>query len=418
MRRRRARERVSAQGRVPRLRRRRSEPPLEQILLPVPSALGKGVLVFPTLDRRAVIAGPTAREREDKRDWSVEADAAELILAKAQAHVPGARASSQPIGAYAGLRPAGRDANYVIERSRTLPALDPRRRDPLHRTVGVAGDRRARRRDAHRRGRDRARPGARAAGARAAGFAGSLVGARRAPARDVGLAAGGAMSSGLLLGIDEGTTAVKAALFDDQLRAVAEARRAGPRLASAPRLGRAEPRADPAGRRGRGRGGARARRPPRGPRRGPRPPGRVRARVGRGAAAARSRRWSCGRTSARNPCSPTSIHGAVGALRPAARPLLLGRQARMATRQRRWRAERSRCGLAAPGHGRRVPHRPSRRPLRHRSVDGFAHAAAGCGRARLGRRAAGGRSGCGASGCRRSVRHSARWASSGTAAGR
>lgn len=36
------------------------------------------------------------------------------------------------------------------------------------------------------------------------------------------------MSSGLLLGIDEGTTAVKAALFDDQLRAVAEARRAVP----------------------------------------------------------------------------------------------------------------------------------------------------------------------------------------------
>jgi L-2-hydroxyglutarate oxidase LhgO len=52
--------------------RRRRDPPLEQILLPVPSALGKGVLVFPTLDRRAVIAGPTAREREDKRDWSVE----------------------------------------------------------------------------------------------------------------------------------------------------------------------------------------------------------------------------------------------------------------------------------------------------------------------------------------------------------
>jgi glycerol kinase len=36
------------------------------------------------------------------------------------------------------------------------------------------------------------------------------------------------MSSGLLLGIDEGTTAVKAALFDADLRAVAEARRAVP----------------------------------------------------------------------------------------------------------------------------------------------------------------------------------------------
>ncbi len=36
------------------------------------------------------------------------------------------------------------------------------------------------------------------------------------------------MSSGLLLGIDEGTTAVKAALFDCELRAVAESRRAVP----------------------------------------------------------------------------------------------------------------------------------------------------------------------------------------------
>ena len=33
------------------------------------------------------------------------------------------------------------------------------------------------------------------------------------------------MSSGLLLGIDEGTTAVKAALFDEELRPVAHARR-------------------------------------------------------------------------------------------------------------------------------------------------------------------------------------------------
>jgi glycerol-3-phosphate dehydrogenase len=97
-------------------------PPLEEILLPVPSTLGKGVLVFPTLDRCAVIAGPTAREREDKRDWSVEPDAAELILAKARRMYRGLE-GVKPIGAYAGLRPAGRDANYVIERSRTLPRL-------------------------------------------------------------------------------------------------------------------------------------------------------------------------------------------------------------------------------------------------------------------------------------------------------
>lgn len=101
-----------------------SPPPgetLEQILLPVPSALGKGVLVFPTVDRE-IVAGPTAREREDKHDWSVEADARELILGRAtRAYPPLARAAQ--VGAYAGLRPAGRNANYVIEASRTLPGL-------------------------------------------------------------------------------------------------------------------------------------------------------------------------------------------------------------------------------------------------------------------------------------------------------
>jgi glycerol-3-phosphate dehydrogenase len=96
--------------------------PLDEILLPVPSALGKGVLVFATRDRRAVIAGPTAREREDKRDWSVEADARELILAKAQRIYP-ALEGREPIGAYAGLRPAGRSANYAIAPSRTMPGL-------------------------------------------------------------------------------------------------------------------------------------------------------------------------------------------------------------------------------------------------------------------------------------------------------
>ena len=95
--------------------------PLEQILLPVPSRLGKGVLVFPTVDGH-VIAGPTARERTDKRDWSVEADAKDLILERACRMYP-ALEQAELAGAYAGLRPAGRDANYVIEPSRALPAL-------------------------------------------------------------------------------------------------------------------------------------------------------------------------------------------------------------------------------------------------------------------------------------------------------
>ena len=94
---------------------------LEQILLPVPSDVGKGVLVFPTIDRE-IVAGPTARDRTDKRDWSVEDDAVELILPRARRMYP-PLGHLTPIGAYAGLRPAGRGANYVIEPSGPVPGL-------------------------------------------------------------------------------------------------------------------------------------------------------------------------------------------------------------------------------------------------------------------------------------------------------
>jgi glycerol-3-phosphate dehydrogenase len=97
--------------------------PLREILLPVPSAMGKGVLVFPTLDGHHLIAGPTARERTDKGDWSVEPDAHELIEGRAQAMFP-ALSKASTAGTYAGLRPAGADgANYAIEHSTTIGAL-------------------------------------------------------------------------------------------------------------------------------------------------------------------------------------------------------------------------------------------------------------------------------------------------------
>jgi glycerol-3-phosphate dehydrogenase len=95
--------------------------PLREILFPLPSDVGKGVLVFPTLDGH-VIAGPTARDRLDKSDWSVEPDAAELILAKARRMFPGIE-RSEPIASYAGLRPAGRGVNYAIAPSGSLPGL-------------------------------------------------------------------------------------------------------------------------------------------------------------------------------------------------------------------------------------------------------------------------------------------------------
>lgn len=94
---------------------------LDHIVLPVPTKRTKGVLVFPTLDGR-VVAGPTAVDQEDKDDWSVRPTAHEEILEKAVAQFPALRGLT-PVAAYAGLRPAGRDVNYVIGSSEACEKL-------------------------------------------------------------------------------------------------------------------------------------------------------------------------------------------------------------------------------------------------------------------------------------------------------
>jgi glycerol-3-phosphate dehydrogenase len=96
-------------------------PPLDRILLPVPSERTKGVLVFPTLDGM-VVAGPTAVDLEDKEDWTVRPEALADILPQASAAYP-PLADAEPVFAYAGLRPAGRGVNYLIEHSRACTRL-------------------------------------------------------------------------------------------------------------------------------------------------------------------------------------------------------------------------------------------------------------------------------------------------------
>jgi glycerol-3-phosphate dehydrogenase len=94
---------------------------LDHILLPTPTRRTKGVLVFPTLDGK-VVAGPTAYDQTDKTDWSVRPEALGEVRAKAAELLP-AIADAEPIGSWAGLRPAGRDCNYVIGRSPAAPDL-------------------------------------------------------------------------------------------------------------------------------------------------------------------------------------------------------------------------------------------------------------------------------------------------------
>ena len=66
---------------------------------------------------------PTAVDQEDKDDWSVRPQARREIVSRAQAIWP-ALAAAEPIAAYAGLRPAGRGINYLIEPSRPEYELD------------------------------------------------------------------------------------------------------------------------------------------------------------------------------------------------------------------------------------------------------------------------------------------------------
>ena len=94
---------------------------LETIMLPVPAQGTKGVLVFPTLDGR-LVAGPTAVDQENKEDWSVRPRARDEILEKAYAIYPPLE-DAEPVGEYAGLRPAGRDVNYLIGPSKACPRL-------------------------------------------------------------------------------------------------------------------------------------------------------------------------------------------------------------------------------------------------------------------------------------------------------
>ena len=94
---------------------------LDEILLPAPTKRTKGVLVFPTLDGH-VVAGPTAVDGEDKDDWAVRPEARDEIVPKAATMWPPLRDAEQ-VGAYAGLRPAGRGVNYVIGPSDACPGL-------------------------------------------------------------------------------------------------------------------------------------------------------------------------------------------------------------------------------------------------------------------------------------------------------
>ena len=167
--------------------------------------------MFPTLDGK-VVAGPTAVDQEDKDDWSVRPEAAARDPRPRRCGCTRRSRGREPVAAYAGLRPAGPRRNYVIGVSAACARLvnvAAIRSTGLTASLGIAEHVAGLVADA---GRARSATPAplprRAAGALAAR---SLVAAdSRVP--------GGGMSRPLLLGIDEGTSAVKAVLYDTDLK--------------------------------------------------------------------------------------------------------------------------------------------------------------------------------------------------------
>ena len=102
-----------------------ARPLVDRIVLPVPSAVGKGVLVSPTIYGN-VMLGPTAEDLEDRTATGTSAVGFEFLLEKGKRLMP--RLLEEEVTAsYAGLRAAIDGGDYLIDA------------DPAQRYVAVAG---------------------------------------------------------------------------------------------------------------------------------------------------------------------------------------------------------------------------------------------------------------------------------------
>jgi len=90
-----------------------TRPMVGEILLPVPSAKGKGVLISPTIYGN-VMLGPTAEDLTDRTDTSTSADGFAELLAKGATIMPELLAQ-EVTASYAGLRAATEHSDYVVD---------------------------------------------------------------------------------------------------------------------------------------------------------------------------------------------------------------------------------------------------------------------------------------------------------------
>jgi glycerol-3-phosphate dehydrogenase len=90
-----------------------ARPLVDKIVLPVPSALGKGVLVSPTIYGN-VMLGPTAEDLDDRTATGTSEAGFEFLLSKGAKLMPKLLAE-EVTAAYSGLRAAIDHDDYLIE---------------------------------------------------------------------------------------------------------------------------------------------------------------------------------------------------------------------------------------------------------------------------------------------------------------
>ncbi len=92
---------------------KQARPLVDKIVLPVPSAVGKGVLISPTVYGN-VMLGPTAEDLTDRTDTGTSEDGLAFLLEKGKRLMP--RLLEEEVTAtYAGLRAATEFSDYVVE---------------------------------------------------------------------------------------------------------------------------------------------------------------------------------------------------------------------------------------------------------------------------------------------------------------
>jgi glycerol-3-phosphate dehydrogenase len=89
---------------------------VDRIVLPVPGAMGKGMLVVPIV-AGGLLLGPTARDVDDKTDRSVAASSRRRIVEACAAMVPAVRRMEQK-AEFAGLRTVSSTGGSVVRPSR------------------------------------------------------------------------------------------------------------------------------------------------------------------------------------------------------------------------------------------------------------------------------------------------------------